>query len=86
MVTGYGTYDRDNPPEVQACTVTMQMEDREWTYVPRAHDWLSLMPDDVVAAILYSAADALGALAETFGPRPDGEGGSAPVIRLVKDE
>lgn len=78
------TYDRDDPPEVEACVVAVKMEDGEWTYVPRAHDWLSLMPDDAIAAVLYQAADAMTALAETFGPRPDPEG--AQLFSLVKKE
>lgn len=78
------TYDRDDPPEVGVCTVSMQMVDGELKCIPQAHDWLSLMSDDLVAAVLYDCADAMLVLAESFGPRPDDDG--AAVVKLVKPD
>ena len=44
--------------------------------------WFMLMPDQVIAEMLYAAGDELTLIAEEFGPR---ETQPAEVIQLVKD-
>ena len=86
-MTGFETYDRDDPPEVAAVTIFMRRDaDGLPVYTPRCMDWVSLLPEEAAAQVCAYAAAACDKLAESLDPDVNrDEGEAAPVISLAAE-